>query len=101
MNQFDCKGYIQIYIDQTARITKIKINHKCLHLLLSENNVSEEIKTFIQKNIDLLLLCKIYAKLINKELDLFIKQSQVHFYWIKLNKNKYIRYENAFQLALL
>jgi hypothetical protein len=25
----------------------------------------------------------------------------VHFYWIKLNKNKYIRYENAFQLALL
>ena len=100
MNRFDCEGYIRIHINQTEKIAKIEVNHKCLHPSLSENSVSEEIKTFIQENIDL-LHCKIYAKLINKGLDLSIKQKQIHFWWTKFSQNRYIRYENSFQSALL
>jgi hypothetical protein len=31
MNRFDCEGYIQIHVDQTANIAKTEVNHKCLH----------------------------------------------------------------------
>jgi hypothetical protein len=100
MNRFDCEGYIRIHVDQTANIAKTEVNHKCLHPPLSENRVSEEIKTFIQENIDLLPR-EIYARLIDKGLDLSIKQKQIYFWWTKFNQTRYIRHENAFQSALL
>ncbi|CAG8651404.1 2613_t:CDS:2 [Rhizophagus irregularis] len=100
MNRFNCEGYIRINVNQTTNIAKIEVNHNYLHPPTSENSVSEEIKMFIQENIDL-LPCEIYAKLINKGLDLSIKQKQIHFWWTKFNQNRYIHHENSFQSALI
>ncbi|RIB21017.1 hypothetical protein C2G38_2034726 [Gigaspora rosea] len=79
MEQFQCSGAIKITINQTTNLAYIKISYSILHKKPNDVSVLQNIKDFIEKNIDL-LPWKIYTRLVNKGMSLSIRQKQIHFW---------------------
>ncbi len=69
-----------------------------LHPIWLEVSILPKIKDYILDNIDLLSQ-EIYKRLIERGLDINIRQKQIHFWWIELGKNRYKRDENPFLSA--
>ena len=57
-----------------------------LHLIQPDTSISQDIKTFILENIDLLPR-EIYKRLVERGLNTNICQKQIHFWWVELGKN--------------
>ena len=98
MERYKCDGFIKVSIDKTMEIAEVTLIHKILHQKPVDTYVSQEVKDFIKDNIDLLPR-EIYARLINKGIDLSIRQKQIHFWWTKLGQIRYRRHDNAFESA--
>jgi hypothetical protein len=60
-----------------------------------DNNISDDVKTFIQSNSNLLPK-DIYSQLIQQDLNTTIRQKQIHFWWSKYMQEKFKYHECAF-----
>jgi len=60
-----------------------------------DNVISDNVKTFIQQNINLLPKT-IYSRLIEQNISTTIRQKQIHFWWSKYVQEKFKRHDNAF-----
>ena len=100
MERFCCEGVVKIIINEVTKIAKIDLQYDFLHVRPNITTMPENIKEFIKENIDLLPR-EIYARFINKGLDLSIRQKQIHYWWTKLGQVRYKRHENAFELTKL
>jgi len=94
MKRYNCKGCIKITINEDLTLSNIEIQH-ILHPTQPNVSVPSEIKQFIWDNVDLLPR-EIYKRLVERGLDINIRQKQVHFWWTELGKNRYKRNENPF-----
>jgi hypothetical protein len=94
MKRFLCKGCIKIIVYEESNLSKVEQIH-ILHSVRPNVSVSFDIKDFISDNIDLLPR-EIYKKLIERGLDINIRQKQIHFWWNELGKNRYIRDKDSF-----
>ena len=77
MHRYACNGCIKITIFEDLASSNIEIKH-FLHLKKVDISISPEIKRFILDNIDLLPR-EIYKRLVEQDLDINIRQKQVHF----------------------
>jgi hypothetical protein len=93
MERFECNGILRITICPT--IAKITISHRFAHPYPVDNNISDDVKTFIQSNSNLLPK-DIYSQLIQQNLSTTIRQKQIHFWWSKYMQEKFKRHECAF-----
>src|SRR3954454_24810366 len=71
MERFNCNGVIKIAINEVSKNAKVTLQHDFLHVQPSITSIPQNIKDFIKENIDLLPR-EIYARLIDKGLDLSI-----------------------------
>ena len=55
-----------------------------------KGQVTQEIKDYIKKNIDLLPR-EIYARLIAEDLDTSIRANQIHFWWTQIGQNRTVQ----------
>ena len=99
MERFRCNGIVKIFVDNLNNIVNLSIKHDFLHERPTNVEVSQDIKDFIKEHIDLLPR-EIYAQLLNKGLDLSIRQKQIHFWWSKLGEYRYKRNEDAFKSTI-
>jgi hypothetical protein len=79
MTRYNCNGLIKIKVDLQSEIAIVKIVHSQLHPIPIDVTVPDNVKEFIKNNIDLLPR-EIYYKLVDEELDINIRQKQIH-YW--------------------
>ena len=93
MSCYTCNGCVKITIHENLS-SNIKINH-LLHSTRPDISIPSEVKQFILDNIDLLPR-EIYKRLVERGLDINIRQKQVHFWWTELGKDRYKRDENPF-----
>ncbi|GBB99646.1 hypothetical protein RclHR1_35920001, partial [Rhizophagus clarus] len=100
MERFDCEGIVKISIDKTTLLSEVELFHKNLHVRPIDKSVPEDVKEFIKNNIDLLPK-EIYARLVDKGLNVLIRQNQIHFWWTKLGQGRYKRCEDAFDSTCL
>jgi hypothetical protein len=96
--RFNCNGVIKIAINEAIKIAKVTLQHDSIHAQPKTTIIPQNIKDFIKENIDLLPR-EIYARLVDKGLDLSIRQKQIHFWWTQLGQIRYKRHENAFESA--
>jgi len=101
MEWFDCDGTIKIVVNQVTKIANVTLRHDFLHIRpkIKLTTIPQNIKDFIKENIDLLPR-EIYARLIDKGLNLSFRQKQIHFWWVQLGQDRYKRHENAFESAI-
>jgi hypothetical protein len=97
MERFACKGCVKIIIYENSTISDIEIYH-ILHPTRPNVTISPAVKQFILDNIDLLPR-EIYKRLVDRGLDINIRQKQVHFWWVELGKTRYKRDEDSFLSA--
>ena len=83
MERFDCNGVVKIIFNQITKIATLILHHDLQHARPEMVTVSQDIKDFIKENIDLLPQ-EIYAQLVDKGLDISIRQKQIHFWWTQL-----------------
>jgi hypothetical protein len=95
MNRYSCEGCIKISIYED--LANIEMQH-ILHPTRADVSIPNEIKLFISENIDLLPR-EIYKRLVERGLDLNIRQKQIHFWWTEIGKDRYKRDENSFLSA--
>jgi len=100
MERFDCGGVIKISINKTTLLSEVELLHKDLHVRPIDKSVPQDVKEFIKDNIDLLPK-EIYARLVDKGLNVLIRQKQIHFWWTQLGQGRYKRCEDAFDSACL
>ena len=98
MCHLSCNGGFKITIYEHSTLSKIELKH-VLHSVWPDTLISNEIKTFILENIDLLLR-EIYKRLVECGLNINIRQKQIHFWWVELGKNRYKRDEDPFISAI-
>ena len=79
MERFDCGDIVKIFIDKTTLLSEVELFHKDLHVRPIDKFVPEDVKEFIKNNIDLLPK-EIYARLVDKGLNVLIRQKQIHFW---------------------
>lgn len=94
MIRYSCKGCIKIIINEDLLLTDIKIHH-VLHPIRIDVSISPELKLFISDNIDLLPR-EIYKRLVERGLDLNIRQKQIHYWWTAIGQHRYKRDEDPF-----
>jgi hypothetical protein len=99
MEKFKCNGIIKVFVDNQNNMVSLSVKHDLLHQRPTNVEVSQDIKDFIKEHIDLLPR-EIYAQLVSKGLDLFIRQKQIHFWWSKLGEYRYKRNEDAFKSTI-
>src|SRR6266542_2391487 len=85
MERFSCKGCVKITLNKDPTFFNIEIYH-ILHPIRPDTSIPNEVKTFILDNIDLLPR-EIYKRLIERGLNINIRQKQIHFWWVELGKN--------------
>ena len=90
MDWFDCNGVIKVTINEANNMAKLSMQHDFLHKRPSNTTVSQEIKDYIKKNIDLLPR-EIYARLIAEDLDTSIRANQIHFWWTQIGQNRTVQ----------
>ena len=100
MERFHCGGVIKISVDITKQMFEVKLVHTNLHIRPINKSVSQDVKDFIKDNIDLLPR-EIYYRLVDKDMDITIRQNQIHFWWSQLGQNQYKRYEDSFDSTCL
>ena len=98
MERFPCKGCVKITLNEDPTFSNIEIYH-ILHPIRPDTSIPNEVKTFILDNIDLLPR-EIYKRLIERGLNINIRQKQIHFWWVELGKNRYKRDEDPFISAI-
>ena len=54
MKRFECNGILRITVDSTSTVAKITVSHEFAHSSPLDNVISDNVKTFIQQNINLL-----------------------------------------------
>jgi hypothetical protein len=94
MIQFSCKGYVKIIINEELLLTDIEIHH-VLHPIRIDVSIPPEIKLFISDNIDLLPR-EIYKRLVERGLNLIIRQKQIHYWWTVIGQHNYKRDKDPF-----
>jgi hypothetical protein len=94
MERFACKGCVKITIYENSTFSNIEIYH-ILHLIRPNFTISPAVKQFILNNIDLLPR-EIYKRLVDRGLNINIRQKQIHFWWVELGKTRYKRDEDSF-----
>lgn len=99
MERFDCNGAIKITINQSTNIAKLVLKHKLIHERPKDITVPQTVKEYIKENIDLLPR-EIYARLVDNDMNILIRQKQIHFWWSELGKNRYKRQDDAFESAI-
>jgi hypothetical protein len=99
MERFRCNGVIKVSVDKLNNMASLSVKHEFLHKRPINVDVSQDIKDFIKKHIDLLPR-EIYAQLVSKGLDPSIRQKQIHFWWSKLGQNRYKRNDDAFKSTI-
>src|SRR5438046_2730531 len=87
MHRYSCEGYVKISIYED--LANIEMHH-ILHPARVDVSITPEIKLFISENIDLLPR-EIYKRLVERELDLNIRQKQIHFWWTEIGQKRYKR----------
>jgi len=100
MERFSCNGLIKITINNTSHVAKLTLQHNILHQRPKKVSISQEVKTFIKENIDLLPR-EIYSQLIRNNTDPTIRQKHIHFWWSQFGQVRYKRHNNAFESAVL
>ena len=85
MERFDCEGVIKISINKITLLSEVELLHKDLHVRPIDKSVPQDVKEFIKDNIDLLPK-EIYACLVDKGLNVLIRQKQIHFWWTQLGQ---------------
>ena len=97
MKRFPCKGCIKITIYEDSTFSDIEIHH-ILHSVRPDITIPPSVKKFILDNIDLLPR-EIYKRLIERGLNINIRQKQIHYWWVELGKDRYKRDEDSFLSA--
>lgn len=95
MDRFNCSGLLRITVYPKSAIVKIYALHQFAHAPPINNAISDNIKAFIQSNINMLPK-EIYARLVEQGLSIGIRQKQIHFWWSMYATEKFKRNENAF-----
>src|ERR1043166_4632782 len=75
MRHFSCNGCVKITIYENFTLSKIEMKH-ILHSIRPNTSISQDIKTFILENIDLLPR-EIYKRLVECGLNTNIRQKQI------------------------
>lgn len=99
MERFNCNGTAKITIDKQTNKIKLVFKHNLIHARPKDVAVPQSIKEFIEKNIDLLPR-EIYARLVDNDLSLMIREKQIHYWWSELGKSRYKRQDDAFSSAM-
>ncbi|RIA82005.1 hypothetical protein C1645_836045 [Glomus cerebriforme] len=86
MRHFSCNGCVKITIYENSTLSKIETKH-ILHSIRPDTSISQNIKTFILENTDLLPR-EIYKRLVERGLNTNIRQKQIHFWWVELESPK-------------
>jgi hypothetical protein len=94
MDRYTCNGCVKITIYEDLALSDIDINH-LLHSTKPDISIPSEVKQFIYDNIDLLPR-EIYKRLVERGLDINVRQKQVHFWWTELGKSRYKRDDDSF-----
>ena len=76
--RYSCEGCIKISIHEDLALSDIEMQH-ILHSTRVDISIPSEIKLFISDNIDLLPR-EIYKRLVERGLNLNIRQKQIHFW---------------------
>jgi len=97
MQRYFCEGHVKISIHEDLTLSDIDMQH-VLHPTRADISIPPEVKLFISDNIDLLPR-EIYKRLVERGLNLNIRQKQIHFWWTEMGKNRYKRDENPFLSA--
>jgi len=84
----------------TKQMFEVKLVHTNLHIRPINKSVPQDVKDFIKDNIDLLPR-EIYYRLVDKDMDITIRQNQIHFWWSQLGQNRYKRCEDSFDSTCL
>lgn len=92
MIRYNCEGYIKISIHEDLALLEMK---HLLHQTRADISIPLDVKQFILNNIDL-LPHEIYKRLVEHDLNINIRQKQVHFWWTELGKGRYKRNEDSF-----
>jgi hypothetical protein len=100
MERFTCNGLIKITINNTSQVAELTLQHSILHRKPKKVSISQEVKTFIKRNMDLLPR-EIYSQLVRNNADPSIRQKHVHFWWSQFVQERYKRHNNAFESAIL
>ena len=92
MTRYNCEDYIKISIHENFAL--LEIQH-FLHQTRVDISIPSNIKEFILDNIDLLSR-EIYKRLVERGLNINIRQKQIHYWWTELGKDRYKRNEDSF-----